>query len=427
MEGSRASNLRLKKMFDFLKKSVWSFTSVVVRSLSSILINKIFAVQFGTAGITLLAHFQNLISIITQIPNDGINRGIIRYWSGDELNFNEKQKLLVAGFLFNIILFLILAIIIVLLQNYFLREFNIELRISTFLILLFSGILLYLIHLFLLSVILSFQKIKVYSVINMIISILLLFVIFLISKRNPLMYTLLALILSQAAGLIFSVYYVIRKKYISIVKATLPPEGFSKLGEFVLMALSVLIFGKFTDFIIRDYAIQHFGLHLTGFWQSVVKISDSYMMLFINTVGIVYYPQVSAMIFNTDQLRVYLQDVLKIVLVVSIVGLSLIYLFREPVLIILFNKDFLPAQELMPFQLIGDFFCFIAYLLTYIISAQARTRIFILLQAGSAILYMGLVFLFSTSYGIEGIPIAHAVRYGLLLLILLILNKRIIL
>lgn len=261
---------------------------------------------------------------------------------------------------------------------------------------------------------------------NMATSLMLLAVIYTISGENSLLYALLAYIIAQASGLIFSFFYVLKNKYLRLNKASLPPEGFSKLGEFVLMALSVLIFGKLTDFIIRDFAIQHFGLHRTGLWQSVVKISDSYMMLFINTVGIVYYPQVSALIFDSEQLRIYLKDVLRIVLAVSIVGLSLIYLFREPVIIILFDRNFMPAEELMPFQLIGDFFCFLAYLLTYIISAQARTLTFILLQAGSAIMYFALVLLFSSLYGIEGIPMAHAIRYGLLLLILIILNKRIL-
>jgi O-antigen/teichoic acid export membrane protein len=413
-------------MPDFLKQSIWSLVSVIFRALSSILVNKIFAIQFGTSGITLLAHFQNLISIITQIPNDGINRGIIKYWSGNELTIHEKHRLLTAGFLFNIILFLVLVVITLLFQPYFFRDFDITIDSSIFFILFFSALLLYLFHLFLLSVILSFQRIKIYAIINMITSIILLIVVYLISQSNPLLYALLAFAFSHASGLVFSVYYVIKNKYVSVVKASLPTDGFSKLGEFVLMASSVLIFGKLTDFIIRDYAIQHFGLHLTGLWQSVVKISDSYMMLFINTVGIVYYPQISALIFDTDQLRVYLRDVIRIVIFVSITGLSLIYIFRRPVLTILFDSNFLPAEELMPFQLIGDFFCFLAYLLTYIISAQARTRTFIFLQAGSAIFYFGLVIFFSSMYGIEGIPVAHAARYGLLFLILIFLNKRIL-
>ena len=413
-------------MFDFLKKSTWSFVSVVVRAISVLLVNKIFAVQFGTGGITLLAHFQNLTGIITQLPNDGVNRGIIRYWSGNELGKEEKQRLFIAGFIFNLILFLASAVIILSFSEYFFRDFDIPSRNSSYFLLFFLGLFLFLVHLFLLAIILSFQQVRIYAIINMFTALIILGVIFLISNNISLVYTLLAYIFSQAAGLLFSLGYIIRKKYLKIRKASLPPEGFNKLGDFVLMALSVVVFGKLTDFFVRDYAIQHFGLHTTGLWQSVVKISDSYMMLFINTVGIVYYPQVSSLVFDPEKLRGYLLDVVRIVLVVSIVGLSLIYLFREPVLILLFNRDFLPAEVLMPFQLTGDFFCFLSYLLTYIISAQARTGIFVILQAGSAVLYIGLVLIFSDLYGIEGIPAAHAVRYGLLLVFLIFLNKRII-
>ena len=185
--------------------------------------------------------------------------------------------------------------------------------------------------------------------------------------------------------------------YIKPVKERMAVQDFRKLGEFVLMALSVLLFGKITDFIIRDYAIQHFGLHQTGLWQSIVKISDGYMMLFINTVGIVYYPQISALILNTDRLRQYLRDVLKIVIIVSVTGLILIYVARMPVLTLLYNKEFIPAGDLMPMQFIGDFFCIISYLLTYIISAQARTRTFIVLQAVSTVFYIFLVYIFSTN------------------------------
>jgi len=85
-------------MLDFLKKSTWSFSSILIKSLCALATNKLFAMYFGTTGITLFAHFQNLISLITQVPNDGINRGIIKYWSGNQLNQNEKHRLFKAGF-----------------------------------------------------------------------------------------------------------------------------------------------------------------------------------------------------------------------------------------------------------------------------------------------------------------------------------------
>jgi len=413
-------------MIDFLKKSTWSFSSIMIKSFCSLATNKLFAIYFGTTGITLIAHFQNLISLITQVPNDGINRGIIKYWSSSDISQIQKQKYFIAGFIMNLMVLGLTLVLLFFFRGYFFRDFNFNFSLPV-LILLIMGISLYIVHLFFLSIILSFQKIKIYALINALGSIIVVFAVWLVASRFSLEYTLLSFILAQSLASILSLLYCFHKKFILPVKERISKEDFKQLGAFVLMALSILIFGKANDFIIRDYAIQTFGMHQTGLWQSVVKLSDGYMMLFINTVGIVYYPQVSSMILSTGHLRQYLRDVMKIVIVISVTGLILIYIIRTPVLTLLYNPDFIPAGDLMPMQFVGDFFCIISYLLTYIISAQARTRTFIILQGVSAFFYIGLVFLLTSTLGIKGIPVAHAIRYSVLAVILIILNKRIIL
>jgi len=412
-------------MLDFIKKSTWSLLSVAVKTVSSILINKVVAIQYGTSGISLFAHFQNLISLVTQIPNDGVNRGIIKFWSGEELNVTEKNKMFFTGLLMNLIILSISIVTLYLFKQYFFRDFNFTIG-GLELLILISSISIYIVHLYLLSLILSFQKIKIYSIINGISSIIVVIVIVIVAYGNVLKFVLFGYLIAQSMGIVFTISYCLRKKFLRFSYTKIHKNAFRRLGEFVLMALSVLLFGKLTDFIVRDYAIQSFGLHQTGLWQSIVKISDGYLMLFINTVGIVYYPQVSALILHRNRLKIYLRDVLKIVIIITVLGFSLIYYAREPLVILLYNTEFLPAIDLMPMQLLGDFFCIIAYFLTYIISAQSRTRVFISLQAGSAVLYMLLIYVLSQYSGIYGIPTAHAIRYCILVLILIFLNKRII-
>lgn len=413
-------------MRDFFRKSSWSFISVAVRGVSMLVINKIFAVNFGAPGITLLAHFQNLVSLITQIPNDGINRGIIKYWAGKELDHQEKHKMLTAGFLFNILLFLIAFLLLFIFRNYFFRDFNFQILTPDFFLILSLAVLLFIIHLFLLSVILSFQQIRAYSIIQILIAMMTVVVLYLIADRTALKYALLAFILVQSMGILLSAFIVGKNKLIVASGAIIPPEGFRRLGGFVMMALSVLIFGKLTDFVIRDYAMQKFGLHQAGLWQSVVKLSDGYMMAFVNTIGIVYYPKISALLLDRDQLKKYVRNVLKFVFIASFAGLLFIYLLRVSLLTLFFNVSFTPAEIFMPYQLTGDLFNILSFLLMYIISARALTKTFIYLQGGSAILYIGLVFLLCPINGIAGIPAAYAIRYLIFMLTLLYLNKRII-
>ena len=170
--------------------------------------------------------------------------------------------------------------------------------------------------------------------------------------------------------------------------------------------------------------MSYYGLDHTGLWQAVVKISDTYIELFIATIGSVYYRKVRSLIFDSYQLRKYLKDMLAVVIPVSIVGLALLYFFRDTAIDLVYSPEFKQARHLFKFQLTGDFFSIISYMLTYVIIAQARISLLVLLQGGSAIMYIALVVLLSQWHSIEAIPMAHAIRFGLFLMVLIVLNKR---
>ncbi len=413
-------------MSHFLGKSTWSFSSVMAKVISGIFINKIFAMQFGTTGITLLAHFQNLIGLVTQIPNDGVNRGIIRYWSGKSMNNTEKNQLLMTAFWLNLILFIISICGILLFHDYIFKFFNSKLTAGASGWIMAAAILAYILNLFLLSVILSFQYIRQYAILNIIGAAITMFAVFAGIKSHNLNIALLSFLSGVAANFVFTGYYVARYRLIKPVSAAISGDSVKKLGEFILMAVSVLACGKFVEFYVRSLAIGDFGMRLTGLWQAVAKMSDGYTMVFINTVGVVYYPQISSLILDPDQLRTYLKDVFRIVTVITMIGLFLVFFFRYPLLTLLYNQSFKAAAGLMPLQLIGDFFCILSYLLTYIISAQARTTTFIILQATSAFFYILLIHLMIPYLHIMAFPSAHAVRYVLYFIILITLNRRIL-
>ncbi|MFN6944029.1 MAG: hypothetical protein ACK4ND_03710 [Cytophagaceae bacterium] len=96
---------------------------------------------------------------------------------------------------------------------------------------------------------------------------------------------------------------------------------------------------------------------------------------------------------------------------IIVAGLLFIYFFGDEILELFFQESFSAGSFLLPFQLIGDFFRMFSYLLAFIISAQARIYLFISSQALSAGLYIILVWLGVEYFQLEGLPIAHAVRF----------------
>lgn len=409
----------------FGNKSQWTFVSIAAKSITRLAVNKIFAIYLGATGIALLAHFQNLIGIMTQLPNDGVNRGLSHL-----LMFrNEKseiKKLTGSAFIFNIVLFTAAGVILLVFQDYFFKYFILSLDDRNFYMIFFAAVFVFIVNLFLQAFILSLKNAVIYAVSNILGVVLLLGLVFIGARTRIIDYALLAFCIGQALNVLATISIIARYRSAGAFSFRFSLKAFKKMSQFLLMVFSALVFSKLVDYGVRQFAIDAFGFRMTGLWQSVVKISDSYMSLFISTVGVVYYPQVSALIFDTDQLRKYINDVLYIVIPVTGVGLILIYIFREPVLHILFSREFVPAQHLIRFQLVGDFFGIISYLLIYIVSAQARTLTFILLQFGSAALYLGLIFLLVDDMGIETFPLAHAFRFVIFFSVLVILNRRIL-
>jgi O-antigen/teichoic acid export membrane protein len=407
------------------KKPVLTFMSIAAKSIARLVVNKIFAVYLGTPGIALLAHFQNLIGILTQLPNDGVNRGLSHLLQSSK-NASEKSKLTGAALTYNIILFSLMASIILIFNDYFFGFFIHTIDEGYFYLIFFLAVLVLIINLFLQAFILSLKNAAIYTLSNILGIALLLIIVYFGARTISIEYALLAFGVGQAVSILVTLVIILQYKSAEGLSLYFSSRSFKKLSEFLLIVFSVLIFSKLVDFGVRHYAISEYGLKLAGLWQAVVKISDSYMSLFIATVGVVFYPQVSALVFDTDQLRNYIKDVLYIVVPVTVVGLILIYIFRIPILSILFTPDFEPAHYLMKFHLIGDFFGIISYLLIYIVSAQARTATFISLQFGSAVLYIALIAFFSSFYGIEALPLAHAGRFVIFFMVLTIINRRIL-
>ena len=151
----------------FFKSSRWSFLAVVFRALGGLTINKLFAVFFGTNGITLLSHFQNLTSLFTLLPSEGVNRAIMKHWSDPKTNESNKQKIWQTGFwMTNVIFLSVFCVLYFWWKDYFFSRFIEYYSIERFLSIFLPAIFLMLLTGLLNSVILSFRDVKGYALVS---------------------------------------------------------------------------------------------------------------------------------------------------------------------------------------------------------------------------------------------------------------------
>ncbi|WP_207435607.1 oligosaccharide flippase family protein [Sabulibacter ruber] len=410
---------RKQHVRQFLGNSVWSGLSTVARAGSSLLINKLFAVYYGPLGITLLAHFQNLIALLTTLPNSGINVGLIRHLAPHEPNSPEYRSYFWTGLLLNALTFLVVLGTVFLFPSFFLERFGEQLlaQKSQFSLWLFLGLfVLLLLQLFWLAVLLARQALQPYVWLGLLTSLTSIAVTWWAVGRVDLTTALVLFLTGQSFSGLVGMGVVFYKRLIPGWQISFPSGVLRDLGKFLVMALSTLVGAKLVDFMVREMAIQQFSLVETGLWQAVAKISDSYTMVYISILGMVYYPKIAALLPQPELLREYVRTVF--FLLVPTVGLGLLTFgwLRDFFIQFLFHQDFLAARELMDYQLVGDFLKMTAWVLSYIVTVQARVKLYVFTQLASGAVYVALVAWLMPLLGVEGLPLAHALRYVLYLL-----------
>lgn len=396
------------------------------RALGGLTINKLFSIYLGPAGLTLLSHFQNLTSLFTLVPSEGVNRSIMKYWSDPQLSKEEKKAVFHTGLWVTIAIYALTFVGLYVWQgDFFFDRFINDLETKDFLLIFIPAILLMLLSGYLNSVILALRKVRAYAIINIIGLILLVGVVYLGIQSDNRDQALLSF--SVGYGLMFFcalIYLLIKKSAVGISIGLPQKKAMGRIFRFLAMALSAIIFGRFLDFMVRDYVIDLYGLERTGLWQAVAKMSTSYLLVFTGTVGVVYYPKMASLIHERSALKAYVLKVMGFVCLVSIIALGVYWLNKEFVLKLFFAEGFEQGAYLVKYQVIGDFFSILSYLLAYLLSARVETTKYIFAQLFSAVIYVGLITVLIDHFNLESLTIAYMFRYIGFFLLLLWMNRR---
>ena len=142
----------------------------------------------------------------------------------------------------------------------------------------------------------------------------------------------------------------------------------------------------------------------------------------MGTLGVIFFSQISRMKPNTEDWKLYVRKMSLLAIGVTAIGLLLVWLLREPIIILLFQPDLLPAADFIHYQLAADLFAMPSYLLVYLVIVQKRWSLYISIHLVSALIYLLSIsfFLGLTDFGIAGIPFANMIRFVIFLLILMV-------
>lgn len=396
-----------------LRGSAGSGGAVLARTAGALLLNKLLAVYGGPGGLTLLAHFQNLMALFTTLPNEGVHVGMVKYLAPLRAGSGRYRAWLGAGLLLNVVALGLSMALVLLVPGPLVGVFGRGVGWS----LLFGlGLGLLIGHALVVTVLLAAGRLGAYVGLTVLLSALgPLAVAAVLLTGGSVPDALLAYLVAQGLTLGPALWVAARAGLLPRLGGAASRPALRGLGRFLLMALSVLLFSKMVDFSLRELLIRQFGLAATDLWQAVAKLSDNYTMVFSALMGSVYYPRLAALSARPREQGRFVRLVLLGLAPVLALGLGGLWLLRGWLLPLLFEPRFGAAEFLLAPQLLADWAKFLTWTLLFLLTARARVGQYVAVQAASALVLAGLLAALLPRYGLLGASLAQAARYALVL------------
>ena len=137
--------------------------------------------------------------------------------------------------------------------------------------------------------------------------------------------------------------------------------------------------------------------------------------LAISSISLYYLPKLVEANTGQEMLKVILWGV-KFLFAVAFPAILLIFLFGSDVISLLYTTKFLEAIFLLKWELLGTLLKLLSFTVSFIMVAKKLTKVFVLSELISGLVFFGLSVLLVEIYGVVGASIAFAGTYFLYLL-----------
>lgn len=398
---------------------------VVTRMFFSLISQKVLAIYIGAEGIALVGNFKNVIGFFGQFSVFGTFNGIVKYIS--EFKENKKElnhissTVLFFTLISSILSFIVLFFCSNLLNEYIFglkNNFAFIFKILAFMI-PFMGI-----NMLLNGLLNGLSEYKAYVKVMIGTTVTSTLFIVLFTIQNNVRGSLLAISITPLIQFFMFAIFCFKPyiKDLLTVKFSFSSIYRNKLLSYSLMTLVVILLINLVDILVRNLIEDTINVNAAGYWTAMTSISRIYMQFTLALFPLYILPKYSK-ITSTSEFRKEVLLIYKVLLPFFLLGLLFIFLFKNTIISVLYTDDFLTVSSLFKWQLLGDLMKLCALIISYQFLAKKQITYFIITEVLSVVLFYVFAKYFISNYGIEGVVLAHFVRYVIYFLVVVYLLR----
>lgn len=181
-----------------------------------------------------------------------------------------------------------------------------------------------------------------------------------------------------------------------------------KLG-FAFMASGLMMMGA--AYVVRIIVVRQVGLDAAGLYQAAWALGGLYVGFILQAMGTDFYPRLTAVASDNTECNRIVNEQAHVSLLLAGPGVIATLTFAPLILGLFYTFHFLAAVDVLRWLCLGMALRIISWPMGFIILSKGAQRFFFWSELAWTMVYLGLVLICVSSFGLSGTGIAYFVSY----------------
>jgi len=407
-----------------IKTSMLSAVATLIKILSGFIITKVIAIYIGPSGLAIIGQLQNFIMLVKTVAGDFLKTAITKYTAEYENDENKKYDLWSSSFKLAFVLNFVVLVGLIYFSNDLSYSLFHTLEYAFVFKILAISLPFFVSNTILLAILNGQKQIKQYIFLNIVLSIVSLFIVVVLSVLYEVEGALVAYVVSQAIVFFITLIYLRKETWLKLklFLFSVRKENIKKLLGFAIITLSAVLASNTSMIYIRNYISDTYSMSDAGYWQGVWLLSQVALSLITTSLATYFLPTLSVLT-NKKALNKELTNAIYIIIPIAIVISLSMYFLREYIIIVLYSDQFMPMSQLFLWQMVGNVIKVLGWLFGYVLVAKAMVKYTVTTEILFAVIFIVSSIYFMRLYGLVGVTYAYAMSSLLHLIVVSFIYK----
>lgn len=178
-----------------------------------------------------------------------------------------------------------------------------------------------------------------------------------------------------------------------------------------LVFMATGLMGAAVLYLVRILVVRQLGMGHVGLYQAATTLSTLYIGVILNAMGMDFYPRLTAVATDNEVCNRMVNEQTEVGLLVAVPGILATLTFAPLIIQIFYSASFIPAYEVLRWQILGIFLRVVSWPIGYVLLAKGKGTIFFWTEFTSNAVHVILIWIGVSYFGLEGTGMAFFTLY----------------